>query len=490
MPKNKQPTDNSLFLYPDPDRWAVHLQQIVLPFFLAMRTAINSQPPMPEEQFHRLIQYSFTFLHHKIDHYVERLKSVAGKSPLSNDENNRKNLSKGYDKYNEADEKAVESFRELLGQISENMFSHDDHSVGTRRRNMQELAHYMAALRDYIDAADDYIAIIEKISGTQKEHLQGISHASGEIFDKKLSDFYARPLTGSTGQFYEKNILRHEITSGLGWKMHISFAYEDLNKAYEICLPILNEHIKKFKVASPIWLAQEFTREDLRHGGQVTIYMEDNGKAFQNLEKLKMVIKNLTKVLQENNIKPGHYSPDLTLKDTPYFSIRNDIDPSGEYILANNCMGCYNPSGTMFPQSLVELLPDGKKAQYTVDEHFNLFIPKNADELWAALVHTLNAFLKGNHTGSNKDLFSHRHTNTAASARDLKIASEIVSLRGRYNNPNPHYQFQFCVDEASGLHKLLTQYDEKMKEFCGPDEYSQMKKYEYKPENKNKMWEY
>lgn len=493
MPKNT--ADNVLALISEPNHWDISVQQLALPFFIAIRNAITSQPRMPEDEFRRLLHFTFIFLTGKIDQHVERLKFVVYTSPSRNDETNKEIFKKGSEDYVNVYNKVLESFNTLSDALRKKIVSlnclynsfEEDEKADPRQNERNEITDYIIALRSYFDSADALIVIMKKISGTQVEPFQGMITVPEQVLGQNLRDFYCAPMTFCGDEFYEKGIIKEDLADAYGWKMHMSFAYEDLNKAYEICLPILNAQVETFKIASPVWLAQASSRPELRHGGQVTIYLETKGNAFQDKEKLKVVMKILNKALQENNIRPGKYPATLPLKDSIYFSIRNDISPSGQYIPTGDCMGCYNPAGTIFPADLVELLPDDKKAQYSAYGHFNLFVPQDEDELWIALVHTLNAFLKGNHSSSNKELFSHNHTNTEASERDLKIANEIINLYHNQGSTNPYYKFQFCVDEPGDLKSLLCNYDRKMRGFLGDAVCNQMKRFEYKPADKNKL---
>lgn len=223
----------------------------------------------------------------------------------------------------------------------------------------------------------DYINVLRQVGLKQMgtytivrmgEHLQ--FHSRKEVIEPKPTN--SDDIKNRMQMFKTKK----PETDSIGWKLHISVAPEDIEKAWSLICPILMKHeVSGFKIIHPDVLESAFRKNNLDHiaNKQFTIYQFRNPQF--DTQKWEAVIKEIDEVLQKNDIKPSQ-TPDVDKKieDSHYFSYRNDKHPTQAATSidaidvkalvaqsADKTLQTYNPSKSSDPFEEVKPFAENKK---------------------------------------------------------------------------------------------------------------------------------
>lgn len=131
------------------------------------------------------------------------------------------------------------------------------------------------------------------------------------------------------------------------------------------------------------------------NGKQFTLYLDES---FEGNDELEKILKDMRKVLLENNIKPGIIpKPDAPLLEGDFFSLRNDgtktfnLRSDDDYHFKADAVGAhYNPLHAPNPYKKLLTQPD---PTFDLIKHFNNFEPRSAYDVYQALGCTCIAFL-------------------------------------------------------------------------------------------------
>jgi|GEM_PF-4919574 len=171
----------------------------------------------------------------------------------------------------------------------------------------------------------------------QYKNLRTLVHESDVVRCEQGGAFFSIIHPSKVDEWFGK--------STLGWKLHISVAPTDHEKAFNLAAPIISRYLPYFKVTNP----KNVHGDRLSFGMQITIYLQENGKNIIPPEDVKKMVQEIDQVFLENKIQPGTISSSDAQMISPYFSMRNDkaeisfIENMVEYLPANEVGGNFNP---------------------------------------------------------------------------------------------------------------------------------------------------
>ena len=269
--------------------------------------------------------------------------------------------------------KYIELHDSTKEKLLQQLFNHGFELNNSREEISAEVQERLYALYHLIQTLEDQIfAISEKLSllrancreaFPQKPRYASLEYQSSQAGYDKISinkNTHVYQGKNRDGDFYTFNDNRLKYSNG--WKIHLSVAHTDLEKAYELAAPILFTKKWHFKVINKSHIKADALEKidnpelfalyaSLQCYGtkQFTIYLEEKAdKPVVSVKEIEEISSSIEKFFQENGISAGIMpSSDRPLKYM-YFSMRND-QYEEQYISAVEVENNHNPGNRENP---------------------------------------------------------------------------------------------------------------------------------------------